>query len=90
MCPDWLQELSLDLQKVMNEPGMVTTWKGITSLAVGEGNIWKGLTTSHTVGEGTIRDYHLTLTVGEGNILKKELPPHALVGEGTIGEGIIV
>ena len=46
----------------------------------------KGLTTSHAVGEGTIRDYHLTLTVGEGNILKKELPPHALVGEGTIGD----
>ena len=25
MCPDWLQELSLELQKMMNEPGMVTT-----------------------------------------------------------------
>ena len=24
MCPDWLQELSLELQTVMNEPGMVT------------------------------------------------------------------
>ena len=25
MCPDWLQELSLELQTLMNEPGMVTT-----------------------------------------------------------------
>ena len=28
----------------------------------------EGITTSHAVGEGTIREYHLTLTVGEGNI----------------------
>ena len=28
MCPEWLQELDLDLQKVMNEPGIVTTSTG--------------------------------------------------------------
>ena len=28
MCPDWLQELDLELQTVMNEPGMVTTSTG--------------------------------------------------------------
>ena len=28
----------------------------------------KGIVTSHTVGEGTIGDYHLTLIVREGNI----------------------
>ena len=28
MCPDWLQELNLELQMVMNELGMVTTSTG--------------------------------------------------------------
>ena len=44
MRPDWLQELNLELQKVMNEPGMVTTstgtvrepWVTLTSTAIVE------------------------------------------------------
>ena len=47
MCPDWLQELNLELQTMTNEPGMVTTstgtvrepWITSTSTAIVERNL---------------------------------------------------
>ena len=41
----------------------------------------KGITTSLAVGEGTIRDYHLTL-MSERETSGKELPPHSPLEKG--------
>ena len=65
MCPDWLQELDLELQQVMNEPGMVTTstgtvrepWMTLTS-TVSLRKSWDDYYL-RSIGERTKGDYNL-------------------------------
>ena len=65
MCLDWLQELDLELQTVMNEPGVVTTstgtvrepWMITTSIVTGRES-WDDYYL-RSIGERTIGDYNL-------------------------------
>ena len=65
MCPDWLQELSLELQTAMNEPGMVTAlawtvrepWATLTSTTLVEKKSWVTLT-STTLVEKNLGDFN--------------------------------